>query len=220
MPSSRRSATISRVRRVLPTPAGPTRVTSRSPATSCVSSASSRWRPTSGDQVGLGPRAGPRRHAAPASRSRSGLERGEGRGRVEAGLVGQPAPQVVRDAQGLGRTSVGGQHASQHQLGPLTERVGGARHRRRRRAARGRLRPPVAPRADGPAGRARSTSSAMASAASGATSANSSRAVPRQCARASRSSSTASPADVLAGCGPRAGAPRPRRARHRRQTRR
>ena len=54
-----------------------------------------------------------------------GLERGHGRGGVEPGLVGQPASQVVHDPQRLSRASLESEDASQHQLGALTERVGG-----------------------------------------------------------------------------------------------
>ena len=140
-----------------------------------------------------------------------GLERGHGRGGVEPGLVGQPASQVVHDPQRLGRASLESEDASQHQLGALTERVGGggasgvvdqrgvgpgASRTSRRRSCRSR----------------RSSSSPTPAAASGATSANSSRAVPRHCPSASRSRPTASPA-ATCSLRPASGAPRPRRAR-------
>ena len=126
VPSSRRSATTSRVRRVLPTPPGPTRVTSRSPATSCVSSASSRRRPTRGEggRARLAGRPAVARGAnIPVAISVSSA--------AMAGEGSSPVSSASRRRRSCTTRSASAERpskasdASQHQLGALTERVGG-----------------------------------------------------------------------------------------------
>ena len=55
------------------------------------------------------------------------FERAQRRRRVEAGLVGQPAPVLAPDAQRVGGLPGGRQRAHQQQHGRLAQRVGGVR---------------------------------------------------------------------------------------------
>ncbi len=94
-PARRRS--VSRARRVLPLPPGPTRVTSRCAASSSPTSRSSRWRPTNDDSStidhGTGDPLG-----RPSDRARSVLFDPRSLVRPEGALVIQPARSPPRAA--------------------------------------------------------------------------------------------------------------------------
>ena len=126
--------------RVLPTPPGPTSVTSRSASARPVTSAASTSRPTS-EVAGTGSRVAGAGSVERRRRRRGGtggplaswagwageqgcMLRRQRRRRLDAQLVGEQPPEVVVGPQRLGRATGRRQRRHQQRARPLTERFG------------------------------------------------------------------------------------------------